>query len=208
MTTEKATAPKKTRAKKVTAEAAAPEVTEAQPVKKETAFDLTAQMRKLESLVESGELTQDDIADTLEGIEGMVTDKLDFLVELMALFASNEERLKAQEAKIAKRRKMWTNQQSAIKDRMKTIVESSGKNMLKSAMNTFTLASGRTTFRVPDPKALPDNFYDVIPTYTARMDDIKAAMEALSKGVKVEGIEGDTIPGVEVVVGATSLRIS
>jgi len=208
MTTEKATAPKKTRAKKVTAEAAAPEVTEAQPVKKETALDLTAQMRKLESLVESGELTQDDIADTLEGIEGMVTDKLDFLVELMALFASNEERLKAQEAKIAKRRKMWTNQQSAIKDRMKTIVESSGKNMLKSAMNTFTLASGRTTFRVPDPKALPDNFYDVIPTYTARMDDIKAAMEALSKGVKVEGIEGDTIPGVEVVVGATSLRIS
>jgi len=57
MTTEKATAPKKTRAKKGTAEAAAPEVTEAQPVKKETALDLTAQMRKLESLVESGELT-------------------------------------------------------------------------------------------------------------------------------------------------------
>lgn len=208
MTTEKTTAPKKTRTKKVTAEAAAPEVMEAKPVKKETALDLTAQMRKLESLVESGELTQDDIADTLEGIEGMVTDKLDFLVELMALFASNEQRLKDQEAKIAKRRKMWTNQQSVIKDKMKTIVESSGKNMLRSAMNTYTLASGRTTYRVPDPKALPDNFYDVIPTYTARMDDIKAAMEALANGVKVEGIDGDTIPGVETVIGATSLRIS
>lgn len=47
---------------------------------KTTAITLATNYEKLQQLVETGEFTAEDIADTLEGIEGELGDKLDAIM--------------------------------------------------------------------------------------------------------------------------------
>lgn len=205
MTTEKKATP-------VTAEAENKKV----PVKKAspakaarvTALDLTADLRKLEELAASGQMSAEDIADTVEGITGTLTDKMDSLMELVAVFEGYQAVLKERKEQAQKREKMWANQVNAIKQHIKLIVESSGKSSLRSPFFTYTIASGRQLVSVPDASLLPDSLYDLQTVYQPRMDEIKEILKKLENGEEVEGIKGDTIPGVVISTSATSLRIS
>lgn len=173
-----------------------------------TALDLTADLRKLEELAASGQMSAEDIADTVEGITGTLTDKLDNLMELVSVFEGYQAVLKERKEQAQKREKMWSNQIAAVKQHIKLIVESSGKSSLRSPFFTYTIASGRQLVSVPDASLLPDNLYDLQTNYMPRMDEIKEILKKLKSGEAVEGFEDGNIPGVVVSVSETSLRIS
>lgn len=179
-----------------------------QKQKRVTALDLTSDLRNLEELAASGQLSAEDIADTVEGIVGTLTDKMDNLMELVSVFEGYEAVLKEREVQAQKRRKMWENQTKAVKQHIKLILESSGKTSLRSPFYTYTLAKGRQLISVPDASKLPDEFYDIQTSYAAKMDAIKEALKKLENGEAVEGIEGTEIPGVVITTSADSLRIS
>ncbi|HAU4338165.1 TPA: siphovirus Gp157 family protein, partial [Serratia marcescens] len=49
-------------------------------------IDLAIEMKKLQALAEDGELTPEMIKDTLEGLEGMIGDKLDATIAVVRGF--------------------------------------------------------------------------------------------------------------------------
>lgn len=160
-------------------------------------LELSVKLRELEEKAASGELTPEFIEDTVEGMEGSISDKLDSLAFLMDKFDSNAALMKKQADQANKRVSHWKSQKDQVRNYAKMIVEASGRQTIKSALHTFSIAKGRQTIRVPDPKRLPDEYYDIVPQYLPRMDEIKAAIK-----------DGEEIEGVEISNAADALRIS
>lgn len=160
-------------------------------------LEVAHDLKKLEELAESGEMTPDQIADTVEGIEGTISDKLEAIWYVMQSMAANAALMKERADEASKRAKYWDNQQDALKQYAKMIVETSGRNSIKTPLKTFSLSKIGGKISVPDAKALPEEFYDVVPSYVAKMDEIKKAID-----------EGQTIEGVSVSPEGKTLRIS
>lgn len=68
-------------------------------------IDLALEISKLESLaVEGGDLTPEMIADTLEGIEGMLEDKFDAVMAKVREFDTKAEACKKEAARVSERK--------------------------------------------------------------------------------------------------------
>lgn len=160
-------------------------------------LEVANDLKKLEELASSGEMTPEDIADTVEGIEGTISDKLEAIWYVMQQMQANGALMKERAKEATKRATFWANQETQLKNYAKMIVETSGRNSIKTPLKTFSLSSVGGKITVPDPKLLPEDYLDVVPSYVARMDDIKKAID-----------DGKTIEGVVVSAAGKTLRIS
>ncbi|TIM24850.1 MAG: siphovirus Gp157 family protein [Mesorhizobium sp.] len=160
-------------------------------------LEVAHDLKKLEELAESGEMTPDQIADTVEGIEGTISDKLEAIWYVMQSMSANAALMKQRADEATKRAKFWGNQEAALKSYAKMIVETSGRNSIKTPLKTFALSKVGGKISVTDDKALPEEFYDLVPARVPKMDEIKKAID-----------EGKTIEGVSVSPEGKTLRIS
>ena len=93
---------------------------------KTTAITLATNYEKLQQLVETGEFSPEDIADTLEGIEGELGDKLDVIMHHVRNIEGQAKTLDEESKRLSDRKKSFENQ---------------AKNLKKYALNCL-LASG------------------------------------------------------------------
>ncbi|WP_447869885.1 siphovirus Gp157 family protein [Serratia fonticola] len=150
-----------------------------------TAIALASDYAKLQQLVEtSDELTPEMIADTLEGIEGALGDKLDatfaYVRNLEGLAKTVDEEVK----RLADRKKSFENRAKSIRQYVLMCLLASGQDKLKTTTNTFTAAKGRASVVIDNVDLLPD---DLVAVQTLVAPDKKAIKEAIENGVDVKG---------------------
>lgn len=71
---------------------------------------------KLQALAEDGELTPEMIKDTLEGLEGMIGDKLDATIAVVRGFEGQANVCDVESKRLAARKKSWDNQAGLLKN--------------------------------------------------------------------------------------------
>ncbi|MHA7847272.1 siphovirus Gp157 family protein [Serratia sp. D1N4] len=150
-----------------------------------TAIALASDYAKLQELVEtSDELTPEMIADTLEGIEGALGDKLDaaytYVRNLEGLAKTVDEEVK----RLADRKKSFENRAKSIRQYVLMCLLASGQDKLKTVANTFTARKGSVSVVIDNADLLPD---DLVTVQTLVAPDKKAIKEAIENGVDVKG---------------------
>ncbi|MEX2953510.1 siphovirus Gp157 family protein [Serratia fonticola] len=150
-----------------------------------TAIALASDYAKLQQLVEtSDELTPEMIADTLEGIEGALGDKLDaaytYVRNLEGLAKTVDEEVK----RLADRKKSFENRAKSIRQYVLTCLLASGQDKLKTVANTFTARKGSVSVVIDNVDLLPD---ELVAVQTLVAPDKKAIKEAIENGVDVKG---------------------
>lgn len=161
-----------------------------------TAISIAANMNKLMALVESGEFSLDDIADTLEGEELALSDKFDGIMSLVRNVEGQEKTLDEEIKRLSARKKSFNTQAKNLKGYILRCMVAADKRSLKSDMNTFTVRKGLVSVIIDDEKKLPDELVDVTTITAPDKKKIKEAIEA-----------GEDIEGAHLEVGPESLQV-
>jgi|AGFT01.1.fsa_nt_gi Siphovirus Gp157. len=181
-------------------------------------IDLALEISKLESLaVEGGDLTPEMIADTLEGIEGMLEDKFDAVMAKVREFDTKAEACKKEAARVSERKKHWERQVYALKSYLLQCLQASGRKTFKTTLNTFTAKKGSVSLKIDDVDLLPDEFVEshTEVVTTTKNDELKKALLELAAKIeadKADGKEPDqellkSIPGAHLEIGSESLQV-
>ncbi len=162
-----------------------------------TAIALAADYAKFQELIETSEdLTPEMIADTLEGIEGALGDKLDgaftYVRNLEGLAKTVDEEVK----RLTERKRSFENRAKSIRKYVLACLLASGQGSLKTTTNTFTARKGVTSVVIDNADLLPD---ELVTVQTLVAPDKKAIKEAIENGVDVKG--------AHIEIGERSLQV-
>ena len=161
-----------------------------------TLYELMSEYQSFMSAVESGDIPEEAIADTLEGIEGDLTEKIDNIACLIKTLDAEEAAIKAEEDRLAQRRKVKANARERIKTYLSDILVAMGKTEFETARNkiTFRKTPGKVVFA--NEKAFIE--------WAAENDDslLTYGKPTVNKtAVKLAIESGKHINGAEIVVG-------
>lgn len=151
---------------------------------KTTAIAMAADYSKLQLLVENGEFTAEDIADTLEGIECELGDKLDAIMLYARNLEGQAKTLDEESKRLSDRKKSFENQVKNLKKYALDCLLKSGLDKFKTTKNTFTARKGSTSVVIDNEDLLPN---DLVQVQVVTTPDKKAIKEAIEKGKKVAG---------------------
>ncbi|CDL83902.1 siphovirus Gp157 family protein [Xenorhabdus szentirmaii] len=161
-----------------------------------TAIALAADYDQLQKLIEAGEFSPEEIADTLEGLEGALGDKLD-AVMIHARNLEGQARTLDDEAKrLAERKRSFEGQVKHLKKYILDCLLKADMNSLKTTKNTFSARPGVARVIIDNEMLLPDELVDVQTITAPDKKAIKAAIE-----------RGETVPGAHIEIGERSLQV-
>ncbi|WP_455871648.1 siphovirus Gp157 family protein [Serratia proteamaculans] len=180
------------------------------------AIALAADYAKFQQLIEtSDDLTPEMIADTLEGIEGALGDKLDaafvHVRNLEGLGNTVGEEIK----RLTDRKKSFDNRAKSIRKYVLSCLLASGQDTIKTTINTFTARKGVASVEIDNESLLPDELVNVSTTVTpdkkaikARIEEAEAAAaEILARGEEPPAELLNPVPGAHIEIGERSLQV-
>lgn len=164
-----------------------------------TAISIAANMSKLMALVESGEFSPEDIADTLEGEELALADKFDGVMAIVRNLEGKAKTAGTEAKRLSDRAKSFENQARDLKKYILRCMQAAQLKTFKTERNTLTVRKGAVSVVIDNEAQLPDELVDVQTIVTPDRKKIKEALEALN--------EGETIPGAHLEAGEETLQV-
>lgn len=161
-----------------------------------TAITIAANMGKLQALVESGEYSLDDIADTIEGEELALGDKFDGIMSLVRNLEGQAKTLGEEVSRLGDRKKSFEGQAKNLKAYILQCLQAAELKNFKTERNTLTVRKGSVSVVIDNVDALPDELVDVATVIAPDKKKIKEAIEA-----------GTEVNGAHLEVGAESLQV-
>lgn len=156
-------------------------------------FELTSQYQRVLAMVDE-EADMDVIRDTLESIEGLITDKAESIAKLIKSIEADEQAIKAEEERLYNRRKALENRRNSIKEYLETQLISAGIDKVKGTLFTISIQNNPPSVNIQDDATVPDKYYVPQPPKL----DKKALIEDLKAGAIIEGISLQHTKGVRI----------
>lgn len=159
-------------------------------------YDLTSQYAELARLAQDA-IDAEDIkayADTMEGLEGAIGDKMDGCASVFRQLELTESAIKAEEERLAKRRKTIANNRERLRLYMLSCMEAAGITESKGTRFTCKIAANPPRLIVDDETLLPERF-------------IRVKREPDKAAIKLYLSTGGELPGAVHSEQSTSLRI-
>ncbi|ENU3061654.1 siphovirus Gp157 family protein [Escherichia coli] len=161
-----------------------------------TAINIAGNIGKLQSLVESGEFTVDDIADTIEGEELALSEKFDGIMTLVRNLEGQANTVGEEAKRLADRKKSFEGQAKSLKEYALKCLQAANMKSFKTERNTFTVRKGSLSVVIDNVDQLPDDLVDIA---TVIAPDKKKIKEAIEAGLEIKGAHLET--------GAESLQV-
>lgn len=186
-----------------------------------TAIAIAADYQNLLQLLESSDdLTPEMIADTLEGIEGTLADKLDAIMVIARNNLGNASTCDEEMKRLAERKKSFENKDKALRKYILSCLLAAGMDKLKTAKNTFTTRKGSVSVIIDNVEKIPDEIDGVqlvdvkmvtIPDKKAIKEIIESAQAAAAQ-ITADGGEIpeellEPVPGAHLEIGERSLQV-
>ena len=151
-----------------------------------TIYELTSDYLNLLELAEDPDIDEQAFLDTLEGIEGALEDKADNSAKCMRMLEADAKGIKAEEERLAKRRKTIEGNVSRMKSALQYAMEATGKTKFKTQLFSFGI-------RKNPPSVVIDavNVRDFPDEYIIESEPIldkKALKDALKAGEDLSGL--------------------
>ncbi|PWI82097.1 hypothetical protein DEO48_00640 [Enterobacter sp. CGMCC 5087] len=161
-----------------------------------TAISIAANMTALLALVEKGEFSMDDIADTLEGEELALGDKFDGIMTLVRNLEGQAKTVDEEVKRLSDRKKSFDTQAKNLKAYILQCLQAAQLKNFKTERNTLTVRKGSVSVVIDNVDQLPDELVDVATVVAPDKKKIKEAIEA-----------GEDIKGAHLEIGAESLQV-
>lgn len=124
------------------------------------------------------------IADTIEGIEGQFSDKVEQLLAIIKNKNADAVALKAEAKKLTERAKAAESAVTRIKEYVASSMHTMDKKTVSAGVHTVTIRKPGMKLVVADASKLPVDMVDIETIFKPKSADIKRAIKA---GEKVEG---------------------
>ncbi len=157
-------------------------------------YELTSQMRGLQSLLESGELSADELADTFEALEGDIQAKGAGALSVLANLQSEASAYDTEIKRMQARKKTILNHHEWLKSYLRDNMIATGITKIESPLFTATLRKPSKVVEVVDSELIPNEYRKL--TITVEKAVIK---KALKRGID--------IPGCRLIDGKTGIII-
>ena len=106
-------------------------------------YELTSDYMELLELAEDPDIDEQAFLDTLEGIEGALEDKADNYAKCMRMLEADAKGIKAEEERLAKRRKTIEGNVSRMKSALQYAMEATGKTKFKTQLFSFGIRNNK-----------------------------------------------------------------
>ncbi|MFP2231391.1 siphovirus Gp157 family protein [Enterobacter ludwigii] len=138
----------------------------------------------------------DEIADTLEGMEGELTDKIEQLLAICKNESGYAERLKEEAKALNDRASVINNKVDNIMAYIATSMEMMGKKKIRAGLHQVTVRAPVESVEITDECSLPSEYVEYVTTVKADKLAIKHQLKA-----------GNAIPGASLKLGKPTLLI-
>lgn len=154
-------------------------------------YELTDKYNQLLEVAE--ELDPTAFQDTLQALEDDIEDKAENIAKLIRTLTSDIDIIKAEEKRLAERRKSVENRISDLKEYLQNQMEVAGIDKVKRPTLTISIQNNPPSVKVTDETLLFD--YMIIPEPKI---DKKALLADLKNGVEIAGAEIQQTRGIRI----------
>lgn len=147
-------------------------------------YELTGEIAEVMAMVEAGELTQEDAADTLESLELAAQDKAVSVGHYMLNLNPMIDGLDAEIKRLQERKARIKSQQDWLKDYLRSNMERCDISKIKCDLFTITKRKPVKVAVIDDEASIPAGYFVEVPA-TRKLDK-----KALLKDLKQQQIEG------------------
>jgi len=147
-------------------------------------YELAGQYNQLWDMV-NDEADLSVLQDTMEGIEGEITDKAESIAKLMKSIEADENSIKTEEERLYTRRTALKNRRESIKDYLELQLIGAGIDKVKGTMFTVSLQNNPPSVKVVDESLINPKYYNI----PSPILDKKALLAELKEGKQVDGAE-------------------
>ena len=148
-------------------------------------YDITKNMQAVEQMLADG-IEPEQLQDALGDIEEAFQSKGEHILYLMQNMSSDVEAYKAEESRLAKRRKITENQLASIKEYLILNMVSSGISKLDNGVIKAGIVKPRPVLVIRHEELIPPEFKKVAVTSSV---DKKQLLAALKDGEEILGCE-------------------
>jgi predicted RNase H-like nuclease (RuvC/YqgF family) len=149
-------------------------------------YELKENYLKLQELIESGDFTEEELADTLEMINDSIELKAEGYAKIIKMQEGNINTLKAEIERLASRKSSLENSIDKLKDNLKQAMIDTGKEKIKTDLFSISVANNPPAVKVIDETVIPKEYYVVKTTETLNKTLLK---DILKSGQTIEGVE-------------------
>lgn len=162
-----------------------------------TLYELTTEYMELLAMLEDPDVDDELIADTLEGIDGELEVKADGYARVMRQMDADAKAIKAEEERLANRRKSLENRAANLKSRLQQMMEITGKVKFKTELFSFGIQKN------PAAVVIDEQYIENIPEEYLIRQDPKIDRAKLKEDLKA----GKDLDGIAHLEQTESLRI-
>lgn len=147
-----------------------------------TLFEMSAAARELQALLESGEIDEQTVLDTMESIGA--SEKLESYVYVQKNLEAEIDAFKAEIDRMTERKKSLEAQVERLKNAQIAFMQASGQKSANAGTFKLTMRENKSV-EITDEAAIPAEYITVIPS--SKRPDKKAMLAALKDGAQIEG---------------------
>ncbi|MBU8921809.1 MAG: siphovirus Gp157 family protein [Bacteroidales bacterium] len=126
-------------------------------------YELTDQFKGLQSLIDSGEMSADDLADTIEGLSGDLVAKGCDVLLFMANLAGDIAAFEAEIKRMTARKKTLQNNHNWLKEYLRSNMIECDITKIESPVFTAALRKAGQMVEVYSEKDLPVSYQTMVP---------------------------------------------
>ena len=152
-------------------------------------YEIAADYRELLEAIEAGEIPEESIEDTLESITTVLEDKADNIACFIKNLTAEVDAIKAEEQKLAKRRKAKERQIVRVTNYLANTLLASGYTSVETTRNKISFR-GSEAVAIPDERAFIEwatKEHDELLTYGKPTVNRTAVKAALDSGAEISG---------------------
>ena len=147
-------------------------------------YEITESVKQLQAMADSGELSEEDIEDTLEALEGEFELKAESVLKVRQSMLAKVVVIEKEIERLMELKKAPENSAGHLGDYIKNNMISLNKDKLDLGIFRVTLKKPSVKLGSVDESKLPDTFFNVIP------EQRKLDRSSLLRAAKSEHIEG------------------
>lgn len=149
-----------------------------------TIYEIADKYKLIQQLIEDG-APEEAFIEALNAIDGELAEKLENYASVMKNIESDIAGIKAEEGRLAERRKAMENSIKRMKENMQFAMETAGEQKLKGEKFTFTVQKNPPSLKVHDETLVPEIFFEQPQPVLNK----KLLLSALKDGHEYEGVE-------------------
>jgi len=159
-------------------------------------YEMTGQLIGLQRLIEDGEMDEQTLADTLDGLQGDIKVKAEGLLMYVANIGSDVDSIDNEIKRLTARKRVMVNHQNALREYLRYNMDVGGIQKIECPLFTITLKKPAPMVVIDDESALPEKYIMTVVTKSPVKADI---MKALKAGKDVPGAHlGESQPGLMI----------